>query len=432
MARQEEDSGFDELAELFGRALMAGDGMRSLHAMLSVVFALAVICLSCGYSAAEPGMMQATGFKMAGDEVRTRVVLGYDKSFEPRWFLLRKPFRVVVDTPKTLFAIDPKNTRSHGLVSIVRYGQFDDGHSRIILGGDKPFTVETVKVMKNEDGEGHRLAIDLVAASSDGFDQALARQSGLNSGVRTAPKVDRLGVQLREADAKRPFTVVIDPGHGGIDGGARGVSGAVEKDITLSFSKELKKKLEAKDNIRVFMTRETDKFLRLRERVGIARQYEADLFLSVHADTIRFRGVRGATVYTVSDKASDEMAQAIANRENLVDELAGIAPEETSHEVTDILMDLLRRETQTFSIRFARSLVGEMSQSVELIKNPHRFAGFKVLTAPDVPSVLLELGYLSNPKDEALLRDSKWRERASNSIVSAVVRFAEAHSGMGG
>lgn len=400
--------------------------------MLSLVFSLTLICLAAGSSAAESGLMRATGFKMAGDEARTRVVLGFDKSFEPRWFLLRKPFRVVVDIPKTGFAIDPKNTRSRGLVSIVRYGQFDDGHSRLILGGNKPFVVETMKVMKNEEGEGHRLAIDLVAASTDSFDQALARQSGLNSGVRTAPKVDRLGVQERRADANRPFTVVIDPGHGGIDGGARGVSGAVEKDITLSFSKELKKKLEAAENIRVFMTRETDKFLRLRERVGIARQYEADLFISVHADTIRFRGVRGATIYTVSDKASDEMAQAIANRENLVDELAGIAPEETSHEVTDILMDLLRRETQTFSIRFARSLVGEMSQSIELIKNPHRFAGFKVLTAPDVPSVLLELGYLSNPKDEALLRDSKWRERASNSIVAAVVQFAEAHSGMGG
>lgn len=181
--------------------------------------------------------------------------------------------------------------------------------------------------------------------------------------------------------------------------------------------------------MRVFLTRTTDKFLRLRDRVSLARQYGADLFISVHADTIRYRGARGATVYTVSDKASDKVAQEIAKSENLADQLAGIAPEETDDEVTDILLDLLRKETQTFSIRFARSLIGEMSQSVELIKNPHRFAGFQVLTAPDVPSVLLELGYLSNRRDEALLRDPKWRDKAGDSVVSAIMKFAEARAG---
>lgn len=377
-------------------------------------------------------ILRAKDFRIAGDEVKTRVVLDFDKPFEPKWFLLTKPFRVVIDMPKTQFAIDPDMTKGHGLVSIVRYGQFDDGHSRMILGGKKPFAVDNLSVIRNEKGEGHRLAIDLVSSSKDRFDQAMARQSGLNSGVRTAPKVDRIGTRAGGSTADRPFTVVIDPGHGGIDGGARGLNGTVEKTITLAFSLELKKKLEGVGNLRIFLTRETDKFLRLRERVSIARQYEADLFISVHADTIRYRGVRGATVYTVSEKASDDVAEAIANNENLVDELAGIAPEETNHEVTDILLDLLRRETQTFSIRFARSLVGEMSQTVELIKNPHRFAGFQVLTAPDVPSVLLELGYLSNRKDEALLRDPKWRAKASDSIVAAVVRFAQSRPGMGG
>ena len=404
-------------------------------------FARAILCFACfclvtiglagGATAVEQDVLKASKFRMSGDEVRTRIVLEYDQSFKPRWFLLRKPFRVVVDLPKTIFDVESKETKATGLVSIVRYGQFDDNRSRMILGGDTPFIVDKLAVLGDEK-EGFRLAIDLVSSSPEAFDRALARQSGLNSGVRTAPKVDRLGLDRSAAKSKRPFTLVIDPGHGGIDGGARGVSGTVEKSITLAFAIELKKKLEAVGNIRIFLTRDSDKFLRLRERVAIARQYDADLFISVHADTIRFRGVRGATVYTVSEKASDDVAQAIANNENLADQLAGITPEETSHEVTDILLDLLRRETQTFSIRFARSLVGEMSDSMEMIKNPHRFAGFQVLTAPDVPSVLLELGYLSNPKDEALLRDPKWREKAGNSIVSAVIKYAEAHSGMGG
>lgn len=403
---------------------------RSIAAALLILAAAFFFVLSGGSRAGDLEFHHAMEFKIAGDMARTRVVINYDKAFEPRWFLLTKPFRLVVDVPKTVFAIDPKATRSHGLVSIVRYGQFDDEHSRLILGGDKPFAVDKIAVMKNEEGEGHRLAIDLAASSADAFNVALARQSGLGSGVRTAAKVDRLGV--RTEGEKRPFTVVLDPGHGGIDGGARGGRGTVEKTITLAFSLELKKKLEDTGKARVFMTRDSDIFLRLSERVGIARQYEADLFISVHADTIRHKNVRGATVYTVSSEASDEVAQAIANNENLADQLAGIAPNETNHEVTDILLDLLRRETQTFSIRFARSLVGEMSQSVELIKNPHRFAGFQVLTAPDVPSVLLELGYLSNPKDEALLRDPKWRAKAEDSVVAAILSYAEAHAGAGG
>ena len=405
---------------------------RIAGAILALVLALAVFFALPRPVLAEPAPWRATEFRIAGDRARTRIVLKYDKAFKPEWFLLRKPYRLVVDLPKTVFAIDSKAAKSAGLVSIVRYGQFSDDRSRLILGGNNPFAVERIGVMPEEDGSGHRLAIDLASASDTAFEEALARQSGLKQFVRTAPKVDRLGTVPEGERTARPFTVVVDPGHGGIDGGARGANGTVEKTITLAFSVELKKMLEDTGKARVYLTRESDEFLRLSERVSIARQYEADLFISVHADTIRYRGVRGATVYTVSDKASDEVAQSIANSENLADHLAGIPAEETNHDVTDILLDLLRRETQTFSIRFARSLIGEMSNSVELIKNPHRFAGFQVLTAPDVPSVLLELGYLSNSKDEALLRDPKWRRRAGKSVVEAVVGYAEARSGAGG
>ena len=180
------------------------------------------------------------------------------------------------------------------------------------------------------------------------------------------------------------------------------------------------------------LTRERDDFLRLDERVRFAREHAADLFISIHADTIRLKGIRGATVYTVSDRASDAEAAALAQRENLADQLAGIEIEEENHEVADILVDLVRRETHSFSIRFARSLVGELSTSVELIKNPHRSAGFKVLRAPDVPSVLVELGYLSNAKDEAQLIDPDWRDKAAERISAAIALFAAERTATGG
>ena len=190
--------------------------------------------------------------------------------------------------------------------------------------------------------------------------------------------------------------------------------------------------MRADGRYNVFMTREKDEFLRLDDRVRIAREHDADLFLSIHADTIRLKGIRGATVYTVSDRASDAEAQALADRENLSDQLAGIEIEEKDHEVADILVDLIKRETHSFSMRFARSLVGELKTTVSLINNPHRFAGFKVLKAPDVPSVLLELGYLSNAKDEEQLKNAEWRSKAAASISKAIEIFATSTGSAGG
>jgi N-acetylmuramoyl-L-alanine amidase len=334
-----------------------------------------------------------------------------------------------VDLPDTKFLLHPDDLKAGGLVKDVRYGHLQEGKSRLILTSKGPFTVERLEVLKNEDGPGYRLVVDLIAASDRQFEEALAEQSQTTGATVATPKSDRLG--KAPADDARPFTIVIDPGHGGIDGGAKGSSGTEEKTITLAFALELKAKLASTGKYEVHVTREKDEFLRLDERVRIARQHEADLFISIHADTIRLKGIRGATVYTVSDKASDEEAEALAIRENLSDQLAGMEIEGEKQEVADILVDLIRRETHNFSIRFARSLIGELSNTVGLINNPHRFAGFKVLKAPDVPSVLVELGYMSNPKDEAQLRDPDWRGKAATSISNAIADFAAARSAGG-
>ncbi|MFD2258970.1 N-acetylmuramoyl-L-alanine amidase family protein, partial [Chelativorans composti] len=233
-------------------------------------------------------------------------------------------------------------------------------------------------------------------------------------------------------DEDKRFTVAIDPGHGGIDGGARGHSGTQEKAITLAFALELRKALEESGKYRVVLTRDRDVFLRLDERVRIAREQGANLLISIHADAIRLKDFRGSTVYTLSEKASDAEAAATAARENLSDELAGIEAEEIRNDVADILADLMRRETHVFSIQFARTLVNEISDTVQLVNNPLRSAGFRVLRAHDVPSVLLELGYLSNAEDEKQLRDPEWRARAARGIVRAVDLFAEARARAGG
>lgn len=383
------------------------------------------LLLCCGLmvqSASGADSLRASRLQLEGDAARTVVSLHFDRETHPSWFLLRAPYRLVIDLPETSFAIEPRAAaEGKGLVSIIRYGHFDEDHARLILGGDAPFTVESVEMAPEAEEDGYRMTAVLVAASASEFEAALAERAGRAAGERDSGDAPVVNPGARQED--RPFTVVLDPGHGGIDGGARGVSGIQEKSITLAFALELRKKLQGNENIAVFMTREKDVFLRLSERVKMAREHEADLFISIHADTIRYRSVRGATVYTVSSKASDAMAQEVAHGENLADRVAGIMAEEVPEEVNDILVDLLRRETQTFSITFARSLIGEMSNEIEMIKNPHRSAGFQVLTAPDVPSVLLELGYLSNPKDEELMRDPKWRDRAAGRIAAAIRQY---------
>lgn len=409
----------------FGKRI--GVSPRRLGAVLAIL-----ICSLLGLSLqAEAGaLLAAHDYKMAGDASHMRIVLNFDKEPEPKWFLLRGPHRLVIDLPETQFSVDAKELKARGLIKGVRYGRLGEGQSRLILTSRGPFTVERVDVLKNEDSPGYRLVADLVAASERQFEEALAIQSQTTGSTETTPKVDRISQAV--ARANKRFTIVLDPGHGGIDGGAEGLNGTVEKSITLAFALELRAKLAESGNYDVYMTREKDDFLRLDERVRIARQHEADLFISIHADTIRLKGIRGATVYTVADKASDAEAQALADRENLSDQLAGIKIEDENHEVADILIELIKRETHGFSLNFARTLLSELSDTIGLINNPHRYAGFRVLKAPDVPSVLLELGYLSNPEDEEQLRDANWRGKAAQSIADAIAAFAAAKMATGG
>ncbi|TIQ18104.1 MAG: N-acetylmuramoyl-L-alanine amidase [Mesorhizobium sp.] len=405
--------------------------VRAAHFRAACTLLLVVACLvfsSISFAADAP--LAVTSYKMAGDATKMRIVLNFDREPDVKWFLLRGPHRLVIDLPNTRFAINAKDVKARGLVRSVRYGDLGEAVSRLILTGKGPFAVDRFDVLKNDDGNGYRIAIDMSAASVREFDAALANQALTTGSTVSSDKGGRVGTGP-VSNPRHRFTVVIDPGHGGIDGGAEGMNGTVEKNVTLAFAKELRDKLAAVGKYDVFMTRETDQFLRLDDRVRIARQHEADLLISIHADTIRVKGLRGATVYTVSDKASDPAAQALADRENLSDQFAGMEIKDDNKEVTDILIDLIRRETHSFSMSFAQTLVGQLSTSVGLINNPQRSASFKVLKAPDVPSVLVELGYLSNAKDEAQLLSADWRSKAAQSITNAIALFASAKAGAG-
>ncbi|MFC5990507.1 N-acetylmuramoyl-L-alanine amidase [Limoniibacter endophyticus] len=351
-----------------------------------------------------------------GDELTLEMT--FDKEPAPHWFSLRSPYRLVVDFSNTHLALDPEGVKARGIAKDIRYGSHGPNRSRVLVVLKEPFLVKDVTV--DPAGEdGYRLTMQLRKATLHEFETGLSDQATTTAATST-PKQDRIPRSTKK------FTVVIDPGHGGIDPGAVGKSGTIEKTITLAVGLELRKALEATGRYKVEMTRSDDSFMRLDERIKIAREQQANLFISIHADTIRQEGIRGATVYTVSDKASDAEAAALAARENLSDSLGQMEVADESHQIADILYDLIRRETHSFSIRFARTLIGEMKDSVALINNPHRYAGFRVLRAPDVPSVLLELGYLSNEEDESLLRDPEWRGKIVKNIVSAVEAFEKA------
>lgn len=403
-------------------------GGLAVHCPLLLFLFFAAVFVRPTFAADDAhGVIRAHGLKIVGNETHTRLLLYFEEKPQTNWFLLRDPHRLVIDLPQTKFELQPDELEPRGLISHIRYGNLNAGKSRMILSIVGPFVTKGTEVLANEASPGYRMIVDISAASAKEFNDALRARMHEREVANRSQGVS----EPAEKAADNRFTIVIDAGHGGIDSGARGMTGTLEKTITLAFALELRRKLQESGNYNVVMTRDKDIFLRLDERVRIAREQGADLFLSIHADAIHIRGVRGATVYTESDRASDAKAAATAARENLSDELAGIEVEEERDEVADILVDLLRRETRTFSNRFANSLLARFSDTINLVSNPHRYAGFRVLRAPDVPSVLIELGYLSNPQDEKLLRSPEWRGKAVESIAEAVAQFAAVKSAGG-
>jgi N-acetylmuramoyl-L-alanine amidase len=294
------------------------------------------------------------------------------------------------------------------------------GGSRIVLDAKKPVRIDRSFALDASDGQPARLVIDLAATDRESFMRALA----LEKIAMPAVPPTKSEPAAQNGGDPRPL-IVLDPGHGGIDNGTRAPSGEAEKSIVLEFAVLLRDRLEKTGRYRVAMTRMDDTFVALGERVRIARNRQAALFVSIHADALA-RGdgeAQGATVYTLSETASDAEAARLAESENKADVIAGVDLRAEPDDVADILIDLAQRETKTFSTQFARTLVGELKSVARMHKHPLKSAGFKVLKAPDVPSVLVELGYVSNQQDLKSLVSNAWRAKTAESIAQAVDTF---------
>lgn len=406
--------------------LMHGRSFRILGIVLVMLATLAGrFAVTQAHAEDSPKPLIAYAARIAGDEARTRLVIDFDRRPEFELHYTADPNRLIIDIPDTDFGFDESDLAATGLFSEIRYGRMGEGASRIVMTMKRPTRAVLADVQDDGAGQGFRLVVDCEVVTTEAFVELLNKQQWMGSEKIAGGKGDRLSA-TQEKSAENAFVVAVDAGHGGIDAGAKGaVTDVEEKVITLDFARVLVDRLNKERGIRAFLVRDKDEFISLSERVVIARQQGAQLFISLHADTLRQKDIRGATVYTISDKASDVVAASLAERENLSDDIAGIQIEDEPTEVTDILLDLTRRETQAFSIRLAESVLESFEGQIGLINNPMRHAGFRVLQAPDVPSVLLELGFLSNPKDEALLTDEKWRTKVADRLTKAVGKYME-------
>jgi N-acetylmuramoyl-L-alanine amidase len=365
----------------------------------------------------------ATDARLAGDDKQTRLVIDISHKIDMRAFALADPYRVVIEIPQVNFQLPPNTgEQGRGIIKAFRYGLVMSGQSRIVLDLTGPVRVTKAFVLDPVDGQPARMVLDLVAVDRETFLRATAIDNHLpRSPPPYPPSQAGEGREGGRTSDPRPV-VVLDPGHGGIDPGTRAPSGELEKDLVLEFASALRAKLEATGKYRVMMTRTDDTFVELSERVRFARQQQAQLLISIHCDALaRGEGeAEGATVYTLSDKATDAEAQRLADAENRADIIAGVDLAAAPDEIADILIDLAQRETKTFSAHFARDVVKEMRGAARLHKRPQRSAGFRVLKAPDVPSVLIELGYVSNARDLKQLVSESWRSRAGDAIAHAV------------
>ena len=381
------------------------------------VLTLMAAPLQSGF-AGEAGPPVAVGARLLEDENTAKLVFDLSRQVDASASALASPDRIVVDMPEVNFQLDPSvgrigSARSNiSLVKGFRFGLLAPGRSRIIVDLARATCPVQVSARPIVEGEpAARLTIELKSCDPSAF-AALVRSTAVST------------VSQSPAAARAQPVIVLDPGHGGVDGGARGLGGVQEKTLVFGFCAELKRELDATERYTIVMTRDGDQYVDLDDRVAIARKANASLFISVHADTLSEDAtVSGSTVYTAADRASDAEAARIAARENAADMSPGGGGRPDNQDVADILFDLKRRETRIYAHIFSRGLVDNLRVATKLNHNPERSAGFVVLKAPEFPSVLVELGYLSNPQDVQSLTSSEWRAKAAAAIVKEIDAF---------
>jgi len=395
--------------------------------------------------------IEVTSIEIYSNSKQDKVVLTFSAPPDYTLFTLNNPDRVVIDVmhSRLMGQVSLPGNYSGKTLQNIRSGKFDGTRTRIVFDLTQPVDLSQAK-LSPADGS-YKLTFTLStsgnvpaaanelptkAPSEQPFanphsrDQAPEKQEPVKQEIAKQEEEplshNELPTKSNRDTSKKPV-IVIDAGHGGDDPGAIGVGGVQEKDITLSYAFALRDALLKSGKYRVIMTRSNDRFILLRERVAIARRAGGEIFISLHADSAPEGSTRGLSVYTLSETASDAEAEALAQRENKADLIAGVDLSNQSKDVTEILIDLVQRETMNKSQEFAQGVVGEVGQKVTLLPNTHRYAGFAVLKAPDIPSILIELGFLSNGRDTKLLLSEKYKKGVVSGIAKGVGRFFAQH-----
>jgi len=368
-------------------------------------------------------------------EDRTRLVIELSDPVNLRAFALSNPDRVVIDMPQVSWRLGaPPRPSGFGPVKSYRYGEFRAGNSRMVIDLNSPVSVSDPLVLPPSAGFGYRVVIDLFPTSRPKFDAQAGWPADLKKRESDAEKLAALIAAQQSPPARSggKRVIVLDPGHGGLDAGTIGVNGLMEKDLALAEGLKLARELRQRGYV-VYMTRDNDTFIPLRQRVAIGRADHADLFIALHADSNPDSGTTGTSIYTLNDGRSDREASALARRENQSDVIAGVDLSGENNPVAPILINLAQRDTRNRSSEFATNALKELGQVTDLLaRSPHRSASLAVLVAPDVPAVLIELGYLSNSQDAAQMNTDSWRTRVADAIANAVdAQFATSATSQG-
>ncbi len=430
-----------------------------------ILFMLAFL-LPWGVSPWNPALAetpQITDLRSGQLETASRLVIETTQPVPVSLLLLVDPHRLVVDFPTSRWRVENMGASgglSASLMNGYRFGSPAPNISRLVIDLNGPAVPEQIFWLPPRNGN-HRLVIDLVDRGETAFRvAALALQTNQNMAFSSVeatsveeekpahqvplplPRPDppvtvmdtaKTDQALANVPPARPFAqtldkakwvVFIDPGHGGKDPGAISINGHKEKDITLKAAKELAKQLEATGQIRVILSRDSDQFLHLRKRIELARLHQADIFISLHADAAPSSTARGVSVFTLSDTASDKEAELLASRENKADLIGGPDLGATDPEITPALLGIFQREAMNQSSQFANELILAFDD-LPTLKRGHRFAGFAVLKSPDIPSVLIEMGFLTNRQDESYLLDASYRRKIMKRVTVAVLQFLE-------
>lgn len=413
----------------------------TVYKFLNIVLLALLAFIAFNTSAAQA--LSVDAIRLGAHPDKTRLVFDLSDSSDFRAFTLDDPYRLVIDLPDFDWRAPEISLGANTGITSLRHGHLEASISRIVFDMSKPYNIQGAFLIPRQDGKSDRLVVDLVQADHGTFIKERGKIYGnltlspsatldtpsfgnidnavspnTNSPNLSPPR--KPDISQNASNRPKPL-IVIDPGHGGVDPGAIGANGAHEKKVVLALSKALKEELESAGQYHVLLTRENDVFIKLAERVKFARKHGADLFVSVHADSLPRPNVRGTSIYTLSDKASDEQTEKLAARENKADLIAGLDLSVEDQEVANILVNLAMRDTMNQSKFFANTVVATFdTNGLNLLEKPHRYAGFAVLKAPDIPSVLVEAGFMSNRQEADMLATSAYQRKFAISMHKAI------------